>query len=858
MPVESLEQPPKWLRRPVSASFGFGSQLVTVSNLQDAEGHQNSSVHTCLVQTEADFVKRALQLREATEENGLESFAKGFVDGEINAQPENVQTGDTWKALLSLFHADSRDELVTILGYSKTEVSVRVADAVMRLKETRLQRQQQEDQFTPNLDQPAHEPVVSFAEPELDSVDMEKTPSEVSTSDAPPPDGESTTTVPSLLGDDHIGTLDSDTGVDFFNTMAAPPQGSSQSGPLAIPRTSYGVDSSVAATIGSEFSSVAGASETLSLRGNTFRIYPPEESEMDQLVTKALVLGDFESAVELCLSTERYADALLLASKGGQDLLSRTQKVYFTRRTTAHPYLRLFQSIVTNDLADVVQNADLAEWAEIFVVLCAFASGDEFSGLAEQLGARLEFQAGILRAQVQEDASISAEQALGLRKTAMLTYLAAGRLERLVNIWIEEMAEEEACRVHGQHASKDTRYGTHAHALQSFIEKVTIFRCAVKFDDSDLSVSADNTDAAKTYKLAALYDRYLEYAEMLANQGLVKEVVAYLRLIPSGYTGSALDFAAMRKRLLAMSEESVAPNTSLTAAQKAPATAASTTSVRVQTPIEGGESRRHLPQPTYQPAMPAYQPEPSRNPYAPPQLPAKPSPLSQPHQTHSPASSMVLPHGQNGGWNDAPTVKSDRRTPQATSAFKPAAIVSPFPNAASPPPAAFSNQPSNTALPPPPRPTSVQNTGPPLPPHGRMPPPYARPLAGPGMIMPPPPPSSSPDHAGQLSVPPQVRATLPPPGPYAPPTVIHAPPVEVQSGPPPPVATGVTGPPRPTPYAPQPPQQISAPPGLAPQIPTSHAVAQQPTSTSSQGPPRAAPPVRGPPPPKYRKYRFGS
>ena len=50
---------------------------------------------------------------------------------------------------------------------------------------------------------------------------------------------------------------------------------------------------------------------------------------MDRLVTKALVLGDFGFAVTLCLSAERYADAILLAVEGGAELLNNTQKAYF-------------------------------------------------------------------------------------------------------------------------------------------------------------------------------------------------------------------------------------------------------------------------------------------------------------------------------------------------------------------------------------------------------------------------------------------------------------------------------------------------------------------------------------------------
>ena len=56
-------------------------------------------------------------------------------------------------------------------------------------------------------------------------------------------------------------------------------------------------------------------------------------------------------------------------------------------------YSHLFRYIVTEDMDNIVQNADLQEWQDIFVVLCTFAKGNEFANLAEQLGQRLEFQA---------------------------------------------------------------------------------------------------------------------------------------------------------------------------------------------------------------------------------------------------------------------------------------------------------------------------------------------------------------------------------------------------------------------------------------------------------------------------------
>ena len=506
--------------------------------------------------------------------------------------------------------------------------------------------------------------------------------------------------------------------------------------------------------------------------GNTFRIYPSEESETDQLVTKALVLGDFESTVELCLSSERYADALLLAIKGGEDLLQRTQKAYFSRGAVGNTYIRLFESIVNNDRADVVQNADLAEWVDIFVVLCTFASGDEFGRLAEQLGSRLEFQADVLHAQAEED---GADHALELRKTATLTYLAAGRLERLVNIWIREVAEEESRRVQEEDSASDSMYTVHAHALQTFVKNVTVFRAAVKYTDPDLTLPASEGGTSKAYKLAPLYDKYLEYPAMLAAQGLVKEATEYLKLIPQAYTGSAFDSGAIRQRLLIASGESSIRTVVIKdhVSRKAPVSAsympAAATIARAKTPSQGGQ---YLPpQPSYQPAQLSHHPEPLK--YAPVQPLVRPALLSQPgspHPARPPVTSAPPPRSQNGGWNDTPVVKADRRTP--TSISKQVAIVSPFPHTSqsqSPPGSPF-NPGQNVPLPPPPCPASAQNHPPP-PPQARVPPlpqsqqppgppPHQQPAIG---TSPYTPPHSASVQLGQTSGP-YTRAT-PPPGP---------------------------------------------------------------------------------------------
>jgi protein transport protein SEC31 len=933
----SLKQPPMWLRRPVSSSFGYGGKLATISNLPSAQGkNQSSVVHVRKVVSESQVVDRANKLHSAIDDGSLHTFAEKKVE---EVESHGGETSASWKALLSLFQANSRDELVTLLGFSKTEIATRVAEAVAKLKkQAEASRIPQEEDLT---DIKFHEPVVSFVEPSRDSDNeegetedddtldaagsgLEGAPSEISASVASDAasamrlvDNESTTTAPSSFGEDNIGNPPADAGADFFTTMGL--TNLSNDPHIQVPHTNYGIDSSVAATVGSRPSSVA--SDTL--KNNTFRIYPSDESQTDRLVTKAVVLGDFESAVSLCLSTERYADAILLAVKGGPELLQKTQKAYFERRTTALPYLRLFQSIVTNDLSDIVQNADLQEWQEIFVVLCSFATPDDFASLTEQLGERLEFQSHLLAASDVDDAST---KALKLRKNATLTYLAAGKLERLVNVWVEELAEGE------KHLTEDetwngTRYATHASALQTFIEKVTVFRTAVKYVDEDLKASTRLDSEAKSYKLSALYDRYFEYADLLASQGLVKEAVSFLKLAPVGYhgiPGSNLDYKLGRERLTVAS--GTTPDPKPTAAPVVASTSYGPTktttsqghpysqythSEQPTQPVQhfrppihpqppnpydpyvnpsavGQNNVRQPPPNLYQPPVPP-QYQSMQQQYAPthpmqaslslgstPQVTNAPLPPLR-SQFSGPSSDAPLPppprRKEVGGWNDAPVVQDKR--PSSRNVNKLAPIVAPFPNSVGSPgptpgPSPYVGQGQGPSLPPPRRPNSV-NSHPPPPPQNRMQSPLQ---PGPGPYGPPP---------VSHGLPPPQRMTPPPQGPilrqtssqFIPPQVAphrnlgHTPP---PPGPPPP-GPYHRGTPPPGPYGPPPTQQGPPshlpPPSNRPGPPLHQPGHPQPLQPPPQGPPRPGPPStltnpppqpkiqRGPPPPKYREFRSG-
>lgn len=491
-PGLSLKQPPRWLKRPVSASFGFGGKLVTLKTQEAAASAApqatTGQIKIHQVTTESDIVERALLLDGAQDSQALADFCeqkknKLSADKDAKASEDELSS---WKLLSSLFHANSKDELVTLLGFSKDEIQHKVEEAIKNFKASAGQPGELPLGFGNNKSATsdsgegedggsvAREPLVTFAdqseqtagatdalsgssegegaaakEVNASASNLESTPSETEASTSAVSDAttklggaESEITEPSLFGDDApANNAQQQATTDFYSSLGS---GAASGRPASITDrftlSQANVEragSSVAATIGSRPSS--NASE--SLKPTTFRIYPQGESEADRLLTRALVLGDFESAVSLCLSADRFADALLLAVRGGSDLLAKTQKAYFERRTGALPYLRLYQSIVSDDLTDVVQNADLGDWQEIFVVLCTFAKPDEYATLIEQLGQRLEYQFAVAKASAGSDAvpSLALEQ----RRSAVLCYLAARKLEKVVGIWKDEMLEEE-------------------------------------------------------------------------------------------------------------------------------------------------------------------------------------------------------------------------------------------------------------------------------------------------------------------------------------------------------------------------------------------------------------------------------
>ncbi|KAF9439350.1 protein transport protein S31 [Entomortierella beljakovae] len=470
----SLKQPPKWLRRPVGATFGFGGKLAIFRNKPAPPlnlppgavapvGMPTTipSVTLVNVVTESELVQRASELEYALETKTLDKFCEGRSHGDYT-------TTEYWTVLRALFEANPREQLVHHLGFDKQEMIDQVAAMTSQM----------------SIGATATTETSPKAEGTSQSLNN------------------STTDMNDLFGSN---TDVNQFGEDAFNSYPAPASNEFKPKP-SVP----------------------------------FHIYPSTDTDIDKKITRCIVAGDFESAVNVCLHDGRLSDALVLAICGGPELLERTQKAYFERRAASTPYIRLLQSVVTGDLEDVVRNADLADWQEIVVILCTFARPDEFGKLCESLGNRLE-QQWISNVQ-------AGEQADQLRCNTVLCYLSAGNLERVVAIWIKEQEDEIA---RNSYDASTSDFERNANSLQAFIEKVTVFRKAIDYVDVAIAGNPNGDHPEEQdghHKLAALYDKYAEYAEIMASQGCLTTALEYLNLTPVDYQNKDT-LAVMRDRL---------------------------------------------------------------------------------------------------------------------------------------------------------------------------------------------------------------------------------------------------------------------------------------------------------------------
>ncbi|PHH82901.1 hypothetical protein CDD82_4335 [Ophiocordyceps australis] len=572
---------------------------------------------------------------------------------------------------------------------------------------------------------------------------------------------------------------------------------------------------------------------------NPFHLFSDSDTAVEKNITKALMLGNFAKATEMCLSEERIADAFLIANCGGQELVDKVQSAYLAKKSGVPSYMRLLGSVIDKNLWDIVYNANLGNWKEAMAIICTFSDPIEFPDLCEALGDRINDE--------------------GQRKDASFCYLVGSKLEKVVKIWIAELEEAEQAGM--KEPSEDSTFSVHARALQNFIEKVTVFRYVTKFQDGEQSQTSG-------WSLATLYDKYTEYADILAGQGQLEVAQKYLDLLPTSYPAAELARNRVKLATQKPGAQAVAAR-QMASTSRAPSRAQPAMGYQQAQPVSMMSPATPYGGITQPPAAASL---PTQQPYAPPNNPYQslggnyqppgaqsgysmggmaPPMASGPPRNASPLQPPPSQAKKMDNWNDVPFVtKAPSRRPT--------------PSTAQTAPSPYVSQPGVMA-PPQSTPYGRHASPPAPPPKGPAPPRVQSPLAGPPQAGQAPPPRASSTVATQYAPQPaapdaaslQPRASpsvpriaspynAPPSG--APPTNRYAPaPSQSQNNQP---SMASMAPPPPPGSRPPPANPYGAVPPSAPQGQYAPSAYSSPQGHVGGPPPmNSAPPPSAPPPP---------
>ena len=126
------------------------------------------------------------------------------------------------------------------------------------------------------------------------------------------------------------------------------------------------------------------------------------------MICEALLTGNLEAAVEICMDSGRTTEGLILAMNGGSELLAKTQYRYLKNNDS---YLsNVISALVTADWSGVVTQCTIDSWKEALVAALTHCNA-QLPLLCERLGERLQ---------------IESHGDFELAKNAILCYICAG------------------------------------------------------------------------------------------------------------------------------------------------------------------------------------------------------------------------------------------------------------------------------------------------------------------------------------------------------------------------------------------------------------------------------------------------
>ncbi|KAK3253493.1 hypothetical protein CYMTET_37261 [Cymbomonas tetramitiformis] len=447
-PKNAMLKTPAWMKRPCGVSMGFGGRMVS---------HKAQEITLKNVVTNAEVVDRSAKFEQAvssTDKGALKSYC---LEKEEAAEGDDAEK-DVWSFMKLLFEENARRQLLDHLGFESAE-------------------EVPEPPATPEKAPPS--PAVE------ELVTPEKAPSPPASPAEPAPAPPAPAPAPEEVDEDSffdkLAEEQPDDGAGFFDNLGDTPE------PAPAPAAEAPAEQPVEAAAEEPAVEKAPVEEPVAVEEPTVPL-----SETEAEIQRALVVGNYAAAVKACLAADRYADALVLASIGGEGLWASTQKTFMER--VPQPYMKVVHALVEKDLTGLVQTRPLSNWKETLAMLCTYAPCADWAGLAEMLADKL---AG-----------------MKMMEAATLCYICAGSVDKAATIWAN-LYKASTKKVE---------------VLQSVMEKALVLCKAT---------NARSTSPA----LASLIN---EYAEILVTEGQLSTAMKYLCMLPGEDTPTT---AALRDRI---------------------------------------------------------------------------------------------------------------------------------------------------------------------------------------------------------------------------------------------------------------------------------------------------------------------
>jgi protein transport protein SEC31 len=219
-------------------------------------------------------------------------------------------------------------------------------------------------------------------------------------------------------------------------------------------------------------------------------------------LTDALLTKDLSKAVDLSLKDGKLVEALVIALNGPEQLKQKVLNFYLNKNGVSDSTARLLYSVSSNDVSDLVENADVSDWREIGNAIKTYSSGDQeaYRSNFSKLGDR------ILKADPVKN-----------RNDAILSYISGSSLEKVADIWVNELKslEDEILK-----SKRTSSYDAHFDSLTEFVEKFSAYRSVLKLD-----APIKDTDSP-------LLSTILEYTAIISTSGQFDLASKFLSLLP--------------------------------------------------------------------------------------------------------------------------------------------------------------------------------------------------------------------------------------------------------------------------------------------------------------------------------------